>query len=73
MAYDTLGRLTSATDPLTHETTIAANAPGQVTSVTDALQHTSQFGYTGGDLTSVTDPLNAVQCRFLDARGGCSR
>src|SRR5206468_8457407 len=42
---------------------------GQVTSITDALQHTSQFAYTGGDLTSVTDPLASVQRRFLDGAG----
>jgi RHS repeat-associated protein len=40
-----------------------------VTSVTDALQHASQFGYTGGDLTSVTDPVSAVHRQFVDGAG----
>lgn len=69
MAYDSLGRVTSATDSLSHQTTLAWNAQGQLTSVTDALQHSWQFAYTGPDLTSVTDPLSAVQRRFFDGAG----
>ena len=35
--------------------------------VTRRLPHTAQFGYTGGDLTSVTDALNAVQRQFMES------
>src|SRR5437899_11281115 len=37
-------------------------------SITDPLQHLWQFGYTGSDLVSITDPLNAINCRFVDGR-----
>lgn len=33
------------------------------------LQPTTQFGHTGENLTSRTDPLKAVQRRFVDAAG----
>jgi RHS repeat-associated protein len=69
LGYDSLGRLISVTDPLTHSTTMTRNASGQLVSVTNALQHTWQFAYSGGDLTSVTDPTNAVRRRFLDGAG----
>jgi hypothetical protein len=32
--------MTNLTDLLTRQTTVAMNAPGQVTGVTDPLQHT---------------------------------
>jgi RHS repeat-associated protein len=67
--YDASGVLTGMTDPLSHHTTIAMNSNGQVTSVTDPLTHQWLWGYTGGDLTSATDPLAAVRTQFVDAAG----
>jgi RHS repeat-associated protein len=67
--YDAAGLGTGTTDPLSHHTTIAMNPNGQMTSVVDPLTHQWQFGYTGGDLTSVADPLGAVQTRFIDSAG----
>jgi RHS repeat-associated protein len=69
MAYDGSGRLTSLTDPLFHQTGVSMNAVGQILQTTDPLQHTWQFGYFGADLISVTDPLNNVRRRFIDAAG----
>jgi YD repeat-containing protein len=37
-------------------------------SITDPLQHLWRFGYTGTDLVSTTDPLNAINYRFVDGR-----
>jgi RHS repeat-associated protein len=67
--YDAAGLRTGTTDPLSHHTTIAMNPNGQVERVTDPLTHQWQFGYAGGDLTSVTNPLGAVQSRFTDTAG----
>jgi RHS repeat-associated protein len=71
--YDTSGNLTSVTDPLTHQTTMTYNAAGQFTSVSDPAGSnpagTWQFGYTGGDLTSVIDPLGRTATRITDGGG----
>jgi YD repeat-containing protein len=40
-----------------------------VTSITDPLSHTTQFGYLLGDLITITNPLNANTQRFVDAAG----
>lgn len=69
MGYDALGQLTTITDPLTHVTTVTRNTAGQILTLTDPLQQTWQFGYTAGDLTSVTDPTSAVYRRILDGGG----
>jgi RHS repeat-associated protein len=69
VGYDASGKRTSTTDPLSHQTTMAMNPAGQVTSVTDGLSHTWQFGYSNGDLTSRTNPLNAIYTHFTDAAG----
>jgi len=67
--YDAAGHLANAADPLGHQRTFAFNQTGQLTQVTDPLGHTWQVGFSGGDLTSLTDPLNAVRSRFVDAAG----
>jgi RHS repeat-associated protein len=62
--YDTLGnatritRLSGTSNAVT--TTFSFGGPfGQLSSVTDPLQHTSSFSYDpGGNLTTATDPLN---------------
>jgi RHS repeat-associated protein len=68
-SYDSNGRLTGGNDPLGHHWTVTMNSAGQVTSVANALQNTWQIGYTGGDLTSVTDPLSAMRRHFVDSGG----
>ncbi len=45
------------------------SASGQLTQVTDALQHSWQYAYTAGDLTSITDPLSNVWSQFVDQAG----
>src|SRR5204863_474483 len=67
--YDGNGFPTGVVDPLGHRTGVTMNASGQVTQVLDSLQHVSQFGYLGGDLVSITDPLNRTATQFLDAAG----
>lgn len=67
--YDAQARLTGLTDPLGHHTTIVLNSDSQESSVTDPLSHQWQFGYTDGDLTSITNPLNQSSTRFVDAAG----
>jgi len=52
-----------------HQMSLAYNTAGQVSSVTDALNNVVQFGYFGGDLVSVTDPLGNVSTSFHDAAG----
>lgn len=69
MTYDSNGRLTATTDPLTHETAISLSPNGQLTEITDPLQHAWQYGYSEGDLVSVTDPLGNVRSQFVDEAG----
>jgi YD repeat-containing protein len=52
---------------LGHQTTLGYNGIGLLTSVTDALQHTTRFGYDFADLTSVTDPLSNTTSMFRDS------
>ena len=69
MSYDSAGKLTGTTDPLSHQTGITLASSGLVTQVTDPLQHAWQFGYDHGDLTSLTDPLASVRSQFVDEAG----
>jgi len=43
--------------------------PHFVTNGGENAAGTFQFGYTGGDLTSITDPLGHVTTRFTDSVG----
>jgi YD repeat-containing protein len=52
-----------------HQTTFSYNGAGQPASITDALSHAVQFGYFGGDLVSVTDPLGNVSTQVTDPVG----
>src|SRR5207249_1137558 len=56
-------------DPLGRRTAVNMNAAGQITATTDGLRHMWRFAYSGGDLTSVTDPTNAVRSVFVDGAG----
>ena len=55
------------TDPEGNKTTVALNAEGQPTSVTDALSKTTYLSYLHDDLVAVTDPLGHVTSAYYDA------
>ena len=42
---------------------------GELTSATDAMNDTVQFGYVNGDLTQVTDPVGNLTRVFVDNAG----
>jgi YD repeat-containing protein len=55
----TFSQLTSATDPLSHTTTLGYDIKGNLTSVTDPLTHTTTLASNpAGQPTTVTDALN---------------
>src|SRR5262249_51369324 len=68
-SYDNAGRLTSLSDPLGRRTLVSVNSAGLVTRVTDPLRQSWQFGYSGSDLSSVTDPTNAAYQLLTDGAG----
>lgn len=70
-AYDDKGNLTAVTSPspLGHETTFDYDAAGQLVSMTDPLQHTTQFNYEAGLLVEVIDPLGRSTKRYSDSVG----
>jgi RHS repeat-associated protein len=52
-SYDSLGDVTSHTDPLGHTTTATYDGSGNLSAFTDADGHTTQFAYNGqGQVTS---------------------
>ncbi len=57
-AYNSLGEVTSVTDPMGNTTSYLYNANGEVTSVTDPMGNVTSYGYDAyGNRNSVTDPL----------------
>ena len=77
--YDAISRRTSTVSPrgnapgavpATFTSTVALNAFGDPTRVTDALGHGTQMGYDASrNQTSVTDPLGHVSMTSFDAVG----
>ncbi|MGB6871088.1 MAG: RHS repeat-associated core domain-containing protein, partial [Acidobacteriaceae bacterium] len=67
--YNGLGDLVSVQDPLQHGQTLTYYDFGRVASVTDALGNVTRYGYSGGILTTVTDPSGNVTTRFPDSLG----
>jgi YD repeat-containing protein len=63
------GELLIATDPLRHKTTYEYNSSGQPTVVKNALEKSTTFSYTLGDLTSVADPLGRTTKQYVDGLG----
>jgi len=65
MVYDSLGNLKSLTEmadtpkAATRSFTYSTDL-NLITSITDALGHVTQFGYSNGCLTSITNPLGKV-------------
>src|SRR5438046_2152716 len=55
-------------DALQNQATMTYNTAGQVTPIAN-IAGTSQFGYTNGFRTSVTDPLNRTTASMVDAAG----
>jgi RHS repeat-associated protein len=58
-----------ATDQLGNNWTLSLNSEGQAASFTDPAGDVWRFGYTGGDLTSVQDPLNYLFSYIYDGAG----
>jgi YD repeat-containing protein len=55
MTFDTRGNMLTQTNPLNKTTTWTYNAQNNVTSVTDAESNVTTYGWTGYDMTSMTD------------------
>ena len=68
-AYDAQGGLTGITNALGQTSAVVPGPTGQPVAIADALGHTTQLAYTGGDLVSITDPLGNVTTRSLDSAG----
>src|SRR5437016_1071572 len=64
-----VGEQVVITDPTNVQTTVAFTTEGQVASLSDALGNTVQFGYEGGDLTTITDAKGNTSRRLFDAGG----
>jgi RHS repeat-associated protein len=71
-AYDAQGRLTGITNALSQTITVTPGPTGQPVAIADPLGNTTQFGYTAGDLVSITDPMGKVTTRSLDSAGRLS-
>ncbi len=54
--FSSSGQLIGETDRNGYTTSLAYNASGQLTTVTDPEGRTLDIGWTGGNITSVTDP-----------------
>ena len=68
-SYDAHGNSTRLADPLQHASTFTYRPDGQVSRASDPLGRTTAYGYTGGDLTAVTDALGRTTRKFLDVLG----
>ena len=69
--YDTQGRLTSVTNALGKTWSVNPDSSGRPRSITSPapIGATTNFGYSGADLITVTDPLNRVTTRAPDGAG----
>jgi RHS repeat-associated protein len=67
--YDQIGNPTTVIDPLGHQTKASYYSTGQLKSLADGLGDTISFGYSGGDLSSVTDALGNQELLFEDLAG----
>ena len=69
LSRDANGNLAGIVDPLGDQATAINNATGQITTLTDGAGDTMHFGYTGGDLTSISDPVGNTSYLFDDGAG----
>jgi len=68
--YDSAGRLKTTEDPLHNITSyIYSVFSGQMISMTDALNHTTHYDYTGGYVTKQTDTLSNETTFTYDDNG----
>src|SRR5438874_1391411 len=66
--YDASGKLMSITNALVKTWAVNLNSAGQRLSITSPapISATTYFGYTGADLTTITDPLVRTTTRVPD-------
>jgi RHS repeat-associated protein len=70
--YDVVGHLTSVVDALGHTTSLTYTGGGQLATMSRNLGSsalTTAYEWNGGDLASVTDPLNRTTRFFVDRVG----
>jgi RHS repeat-associated protein len=67
--YDNRGTLVSKTDAMGDTTSITPNAQGLPASISDALGHSTQYGYVQADLASVTNALSQTTNVSTDTVG----
>ncbi|MGH7701926.1 MAG: RHS repeat-associated core domain-containing protein, partial [Gemmatimonadales bacterium] len=66
--YDSLGNLTTLTNPLSQAATLTYTATGQPLTITTAAG-TTGLGYDRGDVATITDPVGNTTTRFTDDGG----
>ncbi|MEU2156246.1 RHS repeat-associated core domain-containing protein [Streptomyces sp. NPDC019396] len=69
LTYDAKGDLDTVTDAEGRITKLDFMPDGQVMSVTDAADATTEYTYRNGDLTSAKDAEGRASIQFLDAAG----
>jgi RHS repeat-associated protein len=68
-AVDSQGNTTQITDANGNSTLLTYNNDGSVATISNGISGSVQFGYSGGDLVSIVDPLGNQVSRFTDAAG----
>jgi RHS repeat-associated protein len=69
MQHDSAGNQTATTDPNGNRIARGYNGGGQPTQAVDGLGNSTEFDYTGYDLSSITDPLRRVTSLYTDQVG----
>jgi RHS repeat-associated protein len=64
-----VGNQVVTTDPTGVQTTLSLTTEGLPAATTNGVGRSVQFGYEGGDLTTITDPLGNVTRRVYDQAG----
>jgi RHS repeat-associated protein len=68
-AYDSKGNLIGVTDPTGNAYTYVYDFVGRVTTATDPLGNAFHFGYSGADLSSMTNPVGSIVNLLTDGGG----
>jgi RHS repeat-associated protein len=66
---DSSGSVTEIENPLGQVSRASYDAAGRVLTTTDPLNNVTGFSYDGGDLKTITDPLQRAVSQFTDAVG----
>ncbi|MBB5867608.1 RHS repeat-associated protein [Allocatelliglobosispora scoriae] len=69
LGYDADGDLIRETDALGHATVTTRDLLGRITAIADPAGNTRRFGWSDGDLVTVTDPLGLITAYGVDAAG----